>query len=90
MEWNKIKSLNPKTLEISTALLDTLYNFSTEEYLYRGISLSRVSNQKDITAVLKMKPPNEVAFVRLLFRTTSYRTITSMLHVRDCWKRPDS
>ena len=33
LEWDKIKSLNHKTPEISTALLDTLYNFSTEEYL---------------------------------------------------------
>ena len=35
-EWNDIKAENPKTPEISTALLDALDNFSTEEYLYRG------------------------------------------------------
>ena len=38
MEWNKIKSLNPKTPEINTALLGALYNFSTEEYLTKKIS----------------------------------------------------
>ena len=45
MEWNKIKSLNPKTPEISTALLDTLYNFSTEEYLYRGYLTKKTLQQ---------------------------------------------
>ena len=43
LEWDKIKSLNPKTPEISTALLDALYNFSTEEYLAKNTSVKNTS-----------------------------------------------
>ena len=43
MEWNKIKSLNPKTPEISNALLSVLENFSTEEYLAKKTSAKNIS-----------------------------------------------
>ena len=45
MEWNKVKSLNPKTSEISNALLDTLDNFYTEEYLYRRYLVKKTLQQ---------------------------------------------
>ena len=45
LEWDKIKSLNPKTPEISTALLDALYNFSTEEYLAKKTSVKNTPEQ---------------------------------------------
>ena len=38
MEWNKIKSLNPKTPEINPMLISVLEGFSTEEYLSNKMS----------------------------------------------------
>ena len=43
LEWNKIESLNPKTLEICPALLSVLENFSTEEYLAKKTSAKNIS-----------------------------------------------
>ena len=42
-EWNKIKSLNPKTPEINTELISVLENFSTEEYLAKKTSANNTS-----------------------------------------------
>ena len=38
LEWDKIKSLNPKTPEINPVLISVLDNFSTEEYLAKKMS----------------------------------------------------
>ena len=42
-EWERIKSLNPKTPEINTALLSVLDSFSTEEYLAKNTSAKNTS-----------------------------------------------